>query len=500
MSYNADARIFETQIVISDTTNSVGATTGSFVNLGGLSTMDTYIRGHTVINTVDVTPNLNDIVFEQQNVLTNNVSEYTNIENFIFDSSKTTSFKSIINITVSAAQPKYAVWEINGLYKPTGWVITSSFTGDLTGVDFTIVNDSGIGRMQYKNSNNTGTTTIRYRATTTAPPGSTPIGASVGIISNTTGPFIANQMIYASSADTLASTDISYTANVLTVGGSSRILAASGSTFTNFSNGGAITSIGDASVAKKLIVGQKIGIANTAPAFQLDVSGDVNFTGTLYKGGNIYSGSEIWATNGTSVYYTTGNIGIGTSAPGYSLDVAGSIRSTNVLTTNSTVTNVLATSVSSGSVYATTVTSTGIHGSNSTISNIAATAVSSGSVVTSSVNLGSSGMFSGSFVAANNQGAAANVTGFLFNNGTVRSFTSYATASVVRSAGGSLYESFTIEGIQTDNGWSLYVSRVGDNSGVAFSITSGGQIRYTSSDQANWTSTTIKFHAIQLFL
>lgn len=500
MSYNADARIFETQIVISDTTNSVGATTGSFVNLGGLSTMDTYIRGHTVINTVDVTPNLNDIVFEKQSVLSNNIAEFTNITDFFFDSSKTTSFKSIISITVSAATSKYAVWEINGLYKPSGWVITSSFTGDLTGVDFTIANDSGIGRMQYKNSNTTGTTTIRYRASTTAPPGSTPIGASVGVITNTTGPFIANQMIYASSADTLASTDITYNANVFTIGGASRILAASGSTFTNFSNGGAITSIGDASVAKSLIVGQRIGVANTAPSFQLDITGDINFTGTLYKGGNIYSGSEIWATNGTSVYYTTGSIGIGTSAPGYALDVVGGIRGTDLRASNSTVTNVLATSVSSGSVHATTVTSTGIHGSNSTISNIVATSVSSGSVITSSVNLGSSGMFSGSFVAANGQGSPANVTGFLFSNGSVRSFTSYATASVIRSAGGSKYESFTLEGIQTDNGWTLFVSRVGDNSGVSFSITSGGQIRYTSSEEVDWTSTTIKFHAIQLFL
>ena len=500
MSYNADARIFETQIVISNTTNSVGATTGSFVNLGGLSTMDTYIKGHTVINTVDVTPNLNDIVFEKQNVLDNNISEFTNIENFFFDSSKTTSFKAIINITVSAASAKYAVWEINGLYKPNGWVITASFTGDLTGVDFTIVNDAGIGRMRYKNANTTGTTTIRYRASTTAPPGSTPIGASVGVITNTTGPFLANNLIYASGVDTLASTDITYNANVLSIGGTSRILAASGSTFTNFSNGGAITSIGDASIGKKLIVGEKIGIANTAPTYQLDVVGDINFTGTFYKNGNIYSGSEIWATNGTSVYYTSGNIGVGTSAPGHSLDVNGSTRTTNLLFSNSTCTNVLATAISSGSVHTSSVSSTNVSATNSTITNILSTAVSSGSVITNTVNLGSSGLFSGSFVAANDQSSAANVTGYAFSNGSVRSFTSYATVSVARSSGGNLYESFTLEGIQTEEGWMLFISRVGNVSGVNFTITIGGQIQYTSTNQANWTSTTIKFNAIQIFI
>mgnify|MGYP000856562173 CR=1 FL=1 len=48
-----------------------------------------------------------------------------------------------------------------------------------------IVNLNGRGQIQYTNLNDVGTTTtIRYRATTTAPIGTSPTG-SVGIINNT---------------------------------------------------------------------------------------------------------------------------------------------------------------------------------------------------------------------------------------------------------------------------------------------------------------------------
>jgi hypothetical protein len=362
MSYNVDAQVFETQIVIENTTQPAGVTSGSIINKGSLSTLDTYVTGHTIINDVKITPNKNDIIFEQQATLTNNTNSFTDIIGFEFDDSLCNSFKATINVTVSGAESKLAVWEINGLYKPEGWVITSSFTGDLTGVQFSIRNkEGGIAQIQYTNSNTSGTTIIRYRAITTAPPGSTPLGVTSGVVANTSGPFIADNLVYASSSDTLATTDISYKSNVLKVGGLSRLVGENTNEFVSYSNGGAITSMGDASIAKKMIVGQKIGVANTSPAFQVDVTGDINFTGSLYKNGSLYSGSEIWNTNGTSVFYTTGNVGLGTSSPSHQLDVSGGIRSSTGVTT-STVTS---TSVTSGNVSTTNMIST-----NSTVENL----------------------------------------------------------------------------------------------------------------------------------
>jgi len=151
MSYNPDALILETQFVVANSSQRAGSTSASFVNEGTLSSKDTFIEGQTVINNINITPNQNDIIYERQANLNNNVNTFADIPDFTFDSSWTTSFKAIINVTVSAGVATYAVWEINGLYRPEGWVITSQFSGDITGVLFSIRDDAGIGKIQYTN-------------------------------------------------------------------------------------------------------------------------------------------------------------------------------------------------------------------------------------------------------------------------------------------------------------------------------------------------------------
>ena len=69
---------------------------------------------------------------------------------------------------------------------------------------------------------------------------------------------------------------------------------------------------------------------------------------------------------------------------------------------------------------------------------------------------------------------------------------------MIRSVGGNLYSMFTIEGIYTSTGWSIYPSRTGDDAGIVFSITTNGQVQYTSTNQSNWTSTVIKSVIIQV--
>jgi hypothetical protein len=466
MAYNDDAQVFERQIVIENISQQAGVTSGSIVNKGTLSTLDTYITGHTVVNDVKITPNLNDIIYEQQAILANDQASFTNITDFFFDDSAATSFKAIINVSVSTGESKYAVWEINGLYKPNGWVITSSFTGDLTGVDFSISNEEGgIGQMQYKNSNTSGTTTIRYRATTTAPPGSTPIGVSGGVIQNTDGPFLSNNLIYANTDKTLASTDIIYNSNVFIIGGASRVVAEKTSDFVSFSNGGALTSMGDASIAKRVIVGEKVGIATTAPSYALDVVGDINFTGTFYKNNSIYSGSEIWGSRGTDVFYTQGNIGLGTTSPSYQLDVSGSARVTSAFQaetiiastsvssgllsgTNITGTNVVATALTSGSINASNIISTSFTSSsintstlvastyvssgllaatNATATNIVASALTSGSVVATTL-VGSTSVSSGMLAATN--ATATNIVASALTSGSLVATTLVGSTSV----------------------------------------------------------------------
>ena len=66
-----------------------------------------------------------------------------------------------------------------------------------------------------------------------------------------------------------------------------------------------------------------IGVGTSNPAYPLDVTGDLNFTGTLRKGGVAYIGSQ-WSNNSTSVFLLNSNVGIGTSAPSEALEVTNS--------------------------------------------------------------------------------------------------------------------------------------------------------------------------------
>ncbi len=98
-----------------------------------------------------------------------------------------------------------------------------------------------------------------------------------------------------------------------------------------------------------------------------------------------------------------------------------------------------------------------------------------------------------SFLGANNQAAAANVTGLAFANGSIRAFD--ALVSVTVDATADLFEVFKISGIQRGADWIMASSSEGDVSGVIFSITTGGQVQYQSTDNAGFVSLTMKYSA-----
>ncbi|MDP3836735.1 MAG: hypothetical protein Q8Q67_01405, partial [bacterium] len=86
------------------------------------------------------------------------------------------------------------------------------------------------------------------------------------------------------------------------------------------------------------ISNRRVGINTSTPGYTLDVAGIINAT-ALYVNGMPYIGSQ-WLTQGTSVYYNTGNVGIGTSTPVSTLDVNGLIKMrTALITANEDVVN-----------------------------------------------------------------------------------------------------------------------------------------------------------------
>lgn len=110
------------------------------------------------------------------------------------------------------------------------------------------------------------------------------------------------------------------------------------------------------------------------------------------------------------------------------------------------------------------------------------------------VNIGSAGdIAETSFSLANNQAAAVNVTGLAFSNA-VRSFDSLVSVEI--DASSDLFEVFKLSGIRRGADWQMSIESTGDNSIVNFTITSSGQVQYTSGNYAGFVSGLIKFRAI----
>lgn len=85
-----------------------------------------------------------------------------------------------------------------------------------------------------------------------------------------------------------------------------------------------------------MVGGSNVGIGNTNPAYNLDVAGNINFTGAIYRNGVPFGDPSIWSLTSNADMFTTASnakVGLGgQSAPAYTLDVTGDINVTgNVL-------------------------------------------------------------------------------------------------------------------------------------------------------------------------
>lgn len=89
--------------------------------------------------------------------------------------------------------------------------------------------------------------------------------------------------------------------------------------------------------------------------------------------------------------------------------------------------------------------------------------------------------------------SAANVTGFAFANGTVRSFRALVSVNIDATA--DLNEQFMIDGIQKAASWEISVQSIGDDASVTFAISAAGQITYSSSTYAGFASMSLNFRA-----
>lgn len=79
----------------------------------------------------------------------------------------------------------------------------------------------------------------------------------------------------------------------------------------------------------------KVGIGTDYAIKELDVSGNINFTGNLYQGNQLYKSSQWDDASDNSIRFINGNVGIGTTHPSSKLDVSGNIICSNIHVKNS---------------------------------------------------------------------------------------------------------------------------------------------------------------------
>lgn len=100
-----------------------------------------------------------------------------------------------------------------------------------------------------------------------------------------------------------------------------------------------------------------------------------------------------------------------------------------------------------------------------------------------------------SAILANNQAVPANITGLSFNTGQVQHiFVEFIIEREYDAGATTITESGSIIGNYDGTDFYISVDSVGD-SGVTFSITSAGQMQYTSDDKTNHVSSQINFKA-----
>ena len=118
-----------------------------------------------------------------------------------------------------------------------------------------------------------------------------------------------------------------------------------------------------------------VGIGKTNPQFNLDVAGDINFTGTFYQGGTQFIASR-WSATGSDIYRLS-KVGINTSIVSSALTVNGDVSVSGVVTATTFI----------GALTGTATTTTNIPNLTGDITSVnSVTSIAAGVIVDADIN------------------------------------------------------------------------------------------------------------------
>jgi hypothetical protein len=332
----------------------------------------------------------------------------------------------------------------------------------------------------------------------TSTAGTTTLGAStIGAITGTSATF--SSTLGVTGLATFGSGGLTSTAGTTTLGASTiGAITGTSATFSStlgvtglatFGSGGLTSTAGTTTLGTSTIG----AITGTSATFSTSTASTSNSTGAVVLSGGLGISNATDATSAT-------NGGTITTAGGVAIAKSVFVGTTADITGNTSTAGVLVRGSTSGTISILPQAAAGTFNFN-----LPTTAGSAGQVLASAGGSSSpmtwvtpainSAPQSFTTTGANNQTSAANVTGLVYASGM---FDITMTVDVVATT--SLTQLFKLSGIKSpSSSWSITSLEVsGDNSGVVFSITSGGQVQYTSSNYSGFTSLSFTWAALSV--
>ena len=463
--------------------------------IGEKTNVDFYIRydgSHAIIqytnlNTVGITTikfrtptNVtNGVSSGQSNILlSNNILTYTDVPGLTFVNSQVDSAQVIISVS-NSLDNTHSVYFLNCVLKNNVWTMNSYYIGSDTNVYFKIITQSSIGYIQYINENVTGTYVARIQKVRILK-----TQDSLLLLANTNVPTNINTVDF-----NFANTKKSFFMTVyVEVPGENK--------YALYELEGYVCD--DIWKINSRFVGDRTGII-----FYIATSGDIGYIGYTNSNGvdaNIKFFSDVpisftpipvgrGGTGNTSLLPYAVLRGDGTEPivatedfiyKDYQL-ILGNLSSIILNNTQPAINLTSGTFVTYGGISI---------GKNLIVGD---TLVVKGVDVTPSIGDISAERI---FYTNNNQIIPVDIIGFDFSNVNIKSFSGVICVTITTLT--DEYDAlFDLKGLKKKNEWLFIAScYIGDNIGIKFSMTSVGQVQYTSINISEWISTVMKFRAM----